>query len=268
VITFKARPGARPFVRLTAPQGSRGWHVRTGNMGQGEYRFDFSQYNRRGHREAPRGWELEPGGSYGFTIEVPAGDGVEAQSESGTFNTWNQTVTVQFTELKILDDSDDNGSGDLVVYADAFRPPTPDEERYTGRGRYISIGRMDAFALGGRPTNPAQWNTGHQEVYRPPPELTVERAPSQFRLVIGADDDDGDVSCHASQGSLSNEMAGPDPSPSKNCQRERNFAIYQVDVSRHPGSNVRVPFYVHSMIGHGGVALAYEVRGYILITRQ
>jgi hypothetical protein len=265
VITFKARPGARPFVRLAAPQGAtRGWHV--GSVGQGEYRFDFSLYNRRGHREAPRGWELEPGGSYGFTIEVPAGDGVEAQSESGTFNTWNQTVTVQFTELKVLDDSDDSGSGELMFQAEALRRATPDELQNTATP-YISIGRMDAFALGGRATAPAQWNTGHQEVYRPPVELIVERAPSQFRLVIGGEDDDDDASCYDSSGFLSVEIRR-DPAPSKNCKRERNFAIYQVDVSRHPGSNVRVPFYVHSMIGHGGVALAFEVRGFILITRQ
>ena len=269
IITFKARQNARPFVRLRDPQGAaRGWHVNTGNVAAGEYRFELAEYDRQGHREAPRPWELQRGATYGYEITVPAGDGVQAQSRIGTFRVWDQTVTVQITELTVLDDSDDTGSGELVFYARAARPPTPAERANSGTD-YVSIGRLQGNGLGGEYTDPADWNSGHHQVYQPPVEIVVEHAPMQFRVVVGGDDDDGNlITCNATVGSLSNEMTDANPTPSKNCERERNFAIYEVDLSGHDGTEVRLPFYAHSLIGHGGVALAFEVRGYIVVSRQ
>jgi len=267
IITFKARQNARPFVRLRNPQGeARVWHINTGNVARGEYRFDLAQYNGQGHREAPRPWELQRGATYAYEITVPAGDGVQAQTRIGTFQTWGQTVTVQITELTILDDSDDSGSGELLFDVDVVRSPTAQERMNTGTA-YTRIGTLRGGLAGGY-TNRVSWSSGHRQVFQPPAEIVVEHAPAQFRIVVGGDEDDDDLACNDPHGSLLNEMTSANPTPSTNCARERNFAVYEVDLSAHPGAEARIPFYAHSMIGHGGVALAFEVRGYILVTRQ
>jgi hypothetical protein len=90
-----------------------------------------------------------------------------AQNATGAFTTWSQTAKVTFTEIRILNDSDDGSSGELTFLLTAW-----------GTGQQAELGEGD----------PLNWDAGLTHAIASEP--LIENAPDRIRLrVCGRDDD-------------------------------------------------------------------------------
>jgi len=128
VVKFSARAGANPIVYYGTTPPVRS--TNTGLLGiYGGTRLSTTQTTARGfaaeYSSVPmRG--LPRGTKYYFVIIVPEQGSNKPESYGGEFMTMTQTVTVRFMQMRILNDSDKSGAGELTFVLNTALAPKYD----------------------------------------------------------------------------------------------------------------------------------------------
>ena len=250
-VRFSARAGSRPVVYYgTQPP------VRSSNSGllgiPGAIQLPVRLVSERGfaaeYSTAPMK-SLPQGTKYYFVIIVPEAPNVKPESYGGEFLTMTQTVVVRFTQIRILNDSDKESSGDLSFKLQLAPPPknTPDCVRPDD-----CVNRIE-----GKP-----WETGTSHPLAN--VLRMDAAPARVRVwVTGWDDDTSDDAFTFGPGPVAALYSG---TGGTNNTVDWNTAKAEFNVGAYPDrARIGIPFKLRSIDGH---VLMFEVVGEIEVTRQ
>jgi hypothetical protein len=244
-ITFRARSGVVPLVEISNQQPVR----REG--GRLEFPNRLSLTNAapvpNKYEISPTGYtasisDLEAGTRYYFIITT--GDGPSTRQYRGSFTTieWRLSVKVFFTEIKVTNDSDDGGDGELFF------------------NFYVNRGQVSFW---GTPTISLSWNDDEPPRAIPPPvEFEISDSPETLELQVDGYDEDGPL------GVKTGIDPGPLGAPFDNTWFEANLAKQTFNLNDFPGERVRHDFTQESMRQAAGQGdLSFNVKGYFEITR-
>ena len=184
---------------------------------------------------------------YYYIVTLPAQGSFSEYQLTGSFTTTNRKVTVNFTRIHILDDSDPDGAGELSF--------TFWIEGGVHGGNTRKLGDEQ---------HSLSWDSGHIENLRQMLPIVIEQAGDRLRIVVRGEDDDAGFP--AGCVILQTEENFEDLKPHKigACGNEVNYAKHEFDLSKYPGKFVNIPFTITSMpLGPHGVTLAFDVSGYI-----
>ena len=173
------------------------------------------------------------------------------------FRTLTQRVTVTINEIYVVSDGDSDSNGDLWFYAE-------------------SCPLVLTGDIAGSVHSPVQWSEGRHAVnmdlvsranadgYRIPSD------PDRLRLLlIGVDDDmEEPVDFGGSTGPRVNCETGGNVEPGSSARADWNAVVMDLDLSRYPGNKGGEPFVRRSLPLRNGSTLAFEVRGYVGVTRE
>ena len=186
--------------------------------------------------------DLEAGTRYYFIITT--GDGPSTRQYRGSFTTieWKLSVKVLFTEIKVTNDSDDGGNGELFF-------------------NFYVNGSQASFW--GTPTMSLSWNDDESARPIPPPvEYEITDSAETLELQVDGFDEDGPL------GTKQGIAPGPLAAPYENTWFEANLAKKTFNLNDFPGENARHDFTLESMRQTAGQGdLSFNVKGYFLITR-
>lgn len=208
-------------------------------------RFVTGQNGRFDLNLSVDGNRLEPNKTYFYLIKVFNDDKNAARKLDqfrGQFTTQNQIVRVVWESVHISNDSDPNGAGEIYFefwmnYGDASVQSFGNGRNDLPDGRDHPIGKT----------------------------IIIKRAPDLLTLAVNGDDEDMDT---GAEGSFGEHSGSPNPGPGMKDYIEWNVAKAEFDLSRYPGTNVKVPFELRSMPNGGDLGdLQFEAKGYFVITR-
>ena len=236
VFTFNGPPNTVPILEIgrTAPgvgadgrwafpptQGNTAYPV-GGDKAKGEYRVDIGFLT-----------ELRPNTTYYYILNARSHNtdpGAFRQQVKGMFTTVAQTVRITFTHLRVLNDSDPTGDGELTFVFWANAGDTPGGKRVIGE-------------------DPLDWGEGPHEANV---VLEVPNAPDQLILQVDGFDDDSRPLTSYSRPSL------PLTGPGANSAVEWNLARAVFDLTAHPGATASFPFTLYS-VKNGDMSGRYVV---------
>ncbi len=249
-VIFEAAPNLAPVVSVstTAPEGAEGSRRFSGPStrlvvqgtptGGTHWRYT-----------AASGSPLARGTRYWFIAEAPEGPQSRANQVTGEFRTLAQKVTITISEIYVISDSDTDSDGDLYFYTESC--PGGFFEEIAGD-----------FMSG------IQWSEGRHAVNK---EIVSSGAsdPDRIRLVIiGLDDDDDGIEFGGGRKPAFYCSGGGNFEPGSTSRAEWNGVVMDLDVSKYPGAKGGEPFVRRSLPLRNGSKLAFEVRGYVGVTRQ
>jgi hypothetical protein len=252
-IKFDAAPSIAPLVTVstTAPEG-----------GQGSYRFGGSPVRLvvQGTPTSGTHWRysaasstpLARGTRYWFIADAPEGPNSRANQATGEFRTLAQRVTITINEINVISDSDSESDGDLYFYTESC----PKGLSEGGSG----------FLVGSN-IAPVQWSEGRHAVNRD----IVGSGPSdpdRFRLLIIGIDDDEEALDYGVPVPYVTCRDGGNFEPGSTGGNEWNAVVMDLDLSKYPGAKGGEQFVRRSLPLRNGSTLAFEVRGYIGVTRE
>ncbi|HEU4720555.1 MAG TPA: hypothetical protein VFS59_04270, partial [Gemmatimonadaceae bacterium] len=170
-------------------------------------------------------------------------------STSGTFRTLSQRVTINISEINLINDGDADSDGELIFDFD------PCTSAITG------------FYVAGKEGAPVSWGDGPQWVVI---DLKSRaEVPDQFRLLVGGVEDDTDVVRFSSRESTPKlTCARPNRPPGKNSYGEWNSTILDIDLTKYPGPKNGATFVRRSQPPCCGTKLEFEIKGKWEVTRQ
>lgn len=242
-IRFDAAPNIKPTVTLTPENGGAPIPLAVGGAPSSTmWRYAAASTTK-----------LARNTKYTYRIDAPETANARTNSRSGAFKTLGQAVTVAFTEIYLVSDGDGDSNGELV-----FQAQTCPE--------YL----LNPFDLGKSVSSPMDWGDGKHTIDQ---KMTSykDTVPDRFRVVLfGLEDDKDD---NAMPGLLSypyqySHCIGNGPEPGKNRDWEWNSIMLDFDLTKYPGAKGGEQFYKRSKPLRNGSSLAFEVRGYIQVTRQ
>jgi hypothetical protein len=222
---------------------ARGWqiHNRLGDPQKGHYVFDLLEANDRVGE--PRNIQLTPGRLYHYILTLPGTAGNPTYQETGSFTTPLTSVRVRFQNVNVINDSDDNGNGEL---------------RFNFFLNYGQVNENMDYTKGPDGSSWLDWGEGNHGLIE---VLETTGEPPFLSIQVDGEDDDGIV--HSSI-----PTATPRRGPGQSEGSEWNTANASFDLRDYPGTYVSVPFKIHSMpIGDNTGDLEFEVSGVIEITR-
>jgi len=184
---------------------------------------------------------------YYYIVTLPAQGSFPEYQLTGSFTTTNRKVTVNFTRIHILDDSDPSGSGELSF--------TFWVEGGVHGGNTRKLGDRE---------NSLYWDSGHIENLRQMLPFVIEQAGDRLRIVVEGEDDDAGLPAGCIETRTEKDFEDLKPHKIATCGNEVNYAKHEFDLSKYPGKFVSIPFTITSMpLGPHGVTLAFDVSGYI-----
>ena len=243
VIGFQAAPNIVPVVTVTPAAGGPSVTIPVQGSAQG------TMWRYVGSSKTP----LARNTRYNYAINAPASGNARANSASGAFKTLGQSVTVAFTEIYLVSDGDADSNGELVFQAQTCP-------------QYL----LKPFELGTVIRNPLGWGDGPHRIDE---KMTSykDTVPDRFRVVVfGLEDDrtEGGAAGVQSYPYQHTHCTGNGPEPGRNSDWEWNSIMLDFDLTRYPGANGGEQFYKRAKPLRNGSSLAFEVRGYIQVTRQ
>jgi hypothetical protein len=241
-ISFRARPGLNPLVEISREKPVQGEGKKL------EFPNRVSKINAE---PIPSKYEivssgytinvsgLESGTRYYYLITVGEGDSIrQSQGRFSTF-AWKTEVKVVFTEIKVTNDSDDGGDGELLFHFFVNSSP-----------------------LRGNASSFMSWSDEE-------PAITVNReyeipdAPDSIELAVNGFDDDTPFGLHTGI-----NPTGPLSAPYDDGE-EANVAKKTFNLRDFPGAEIRHDFVLESMAHAKGQGdLSFYVRGYFVIKRE
>ena len=236
VVTFKGPPNTVPFLEIgrtppglgadgrwafPAGQGATAYPV-GGDKEQGEFKIDIGFLT-----------ELQPNTQYYYLLNLRSHDtdpGARRQQVQGKFTTVSRTVRVVLTDIKVENDSDPIGNGELlfVLWVNGGEPG--------GARRVLGNDKRLDWGEGWHSTSLA---------------MEIPNAPDQLTIQVDGFDDDTPF----------NTFSLPDrplTGPGASSAAEWNLARVQFDLSRYPSGTVHLPFFLYSM-GNGEVPKRYFI---------
>jgi hypothetical protein len=254
-IRFEAAANISPTVTIatSAPTGSSpdlafgGTPVRLAVSGTP---IDAGRWRYSAAAPAP----LARGTQYWFIADAPASGNARHNQATGQFRTLQQRVTLGINQIDLLSDGDSDSEGELYFTAESC----PD----VIRGRFA-----------GTAANQLSWSEGRHQVGTELVMAPGYSAPDRIRVfLIGIEDDgwmyspaasttpsDGSKHCEGSTGTLE---------PKSTARAEWNAAILDLDLTQYPGAKATQTFVRRSQPLANGSKVAFEVRGYIVVTRE
>lgn len=249
VISFRAWPSLVPVVEIGAerPVAAAGGRLEFANR---LAKVDATPIPNK-NEISPTGYtasvpNLERGTRYYYLIS--AGDGASLRQMRGRFTTAviRTSVTVVYTKLKVTNDSDDGGNGELFF---AFHADYP-----KGRSTYY----------GDPGNNKLSWND--QDPARDLNEV-IEIADAPERLAIAVNGYDDDMTIWEPSKGL--DTLEPLDRPFETESYEANVAKRTFNLSDFPGEEVRHDFVLDAMPHAAGQGdLSFTVEGYFVIKRE
>jgi hypothetical protein len=242
-IRFDAAPNIKPTVTLTPENGGAPIPLAVGGAPSSTmWRYSAASTTK-----------LARNTKYTYRIDASETANARTNSRSGAFKTLGQAVTVAFTEIYLVSDGDGDSNGELV-----FQAQTCPE--------YL----LNPFDLGKSVSSPMDWGDGPHRIDE---KMTSykDTVPDRFRVVLfGLEDDKDD---NGIPGLLRypyqfSHCIGNGPEPGKNRDWEWNSIMLDFDLTKYPGAKGGEQFYKRSKPLRNGSSLAFEVRGYIQVTRQ
>jgi hypothetical protein len=253
-LTFAARSGPMPLVEIS------GVAPFTDSLNHSSFHPTLYQFNPVSMKNKSTPKETAyAGGSYQLNINLsqdtkyyyivtlPAQGSFPEYQLTGSFTTTNRKVTVNFTRIHILDDSDPSGSGELSF--------TFWVEGGVHGGNSRKLGDRE---------NSLYWDSGHIENLRQMLPFVIEQAGDLLRIVVEGEDDDAGLPAGCIETQTEKDFEDLKPHKIATCGNEVNYAKREFDLSKYPGKFVSIPFTLTSMpLGPHGVTLAFDVSGYI-----
>jgi hypothetical protein len=250
-VIFEAAPNLAPVVSVstTAPEGAEGSRRFSGPSARlvvqgtptGGTHWRYT---------AATGSPLARGTRYWFIAEAPEGPQSRANQVTGEFRTLAQRVTITINEIYVISDSDSDSDGDLVFYTESCP-----------QGLF-SKGLAGVF------TSPVQWSEGRHAVNV---DIVGSETsdPDRIQLVIvGVDNDDDGVEFGGARKPSFYCPTGGNFEPGSSDRAEWNGLVMDLDMSKYPGTKGGEPFVRRSSPLRNGSKLAFEVRGYVAVTRE
>ena len=119
-------------------------------------------------------------------------------------------------------------------------------------------------------SKPLDWGDGPHRIDE---KMTsyADTVPDRFRVVVFGLEDDRTTGGPAGIQSHPYEHTyciGNGPEPGKNSDWEWNSIMLDFDLTKYPGASGGEQFYKRAKALRNGSSLAFEVRGYIQVTRQ
>ena len=242
VIGFQAAPNIAPVVTVTPASGGAPVTIPVQGSSQG------AMWRYVGSSKTP----LKRSTRYKYTIDAPASANARANAASGTFKTLGQRVTVAFTEIYLVSDGDGDSNGELTFEAETCP-------------RYL----LEHWQLGRTILAPLDWGNGRHVIDQ---KMTSygDTVPDRFRvLVFGLEDDRAKGSQGVERYPIwTSYCTGSGPEPGSNGDWEWNSLVLDFDLTKYPGAKGGEQFYKRAKALRNGSSLAFEVRGYIQVTRQ
>ncbi|HEU4721938.1 MAG TPA: hypothetical protein VFS59_11295 [Gemmatimonadaceae bacterium] len=238
VISFEAAANSNPAVTITPASvgATMTLAVTSAPASAGMMRY-----------VAKPGTKLPRNMSYNFGILAAATGNARQNSTSGTFRTLSQRVTINISEINLINDGDADSDGELVF---DFDPCT----------NSISTFRIGSYA------KPVSWGDGPQWVVV---DLkSTAEVPDQLRILVGGVEDDWDVTVWGSRSAPTLTCARPLRPPGKNSTGEWNSLILDVDLTKYPGPKNGATFVRRSQPPCCGTKLEFEIKGKWEVTRQ
>jgi hypothetical protein len=242
IIGFQAAPNIAPVVTAMPVAGGASIPIPVQGSAQG------TMWRYVGSSKTP----LARNTRYNYRIDAPASANARANSASGTFKTLGQSVTVAFTEIYLVSDGDADSNGELVFQAQTCP-------------QYL----LKPFDLGRSISKPIDWGDGPHRIDE---KMTsyADTVPDRFRVVVfGLEDDrsEGGVGVDSYPYQYAH-CFGNGPEPGRNGDWEWNSIMLDFDLTKYPGAKGGEQFYKRAKPLRNGSSLAFEVRGYIQVTRQ
>jgi hypothetical protein len=248
-LRFTARPDATPLVEIAtvppvADASGRLALPRPLTTFQAQRDNKNSSASVTRYIGASRPGALEQGTAYHYLLTVPGAASIPPYQHAGSFRTLAQKATVHFTRIHIIDDSDDEGAGELYFPA------------YISRGK-APLSQADLAGALGRFAVPSGENR------RVSGEFAIENAPEILTIQVqGRDDDTPDA-----------PTLGENPftllnGPTSSSFGDANLARQSFDLSKHWLRSESIPFTMRTgLVGGPASRLLFEVSGYIEVTR-
>lgn len=252
VMYFDARHGVSPVVEIheSAPikEPSTGrWFFPTALTNMSAMPVKSKSTARHSHYLAEHK-QLEQGKPYHYLITVPGDKSIPESQHTGAFTTLGMTVKVTFTQIYVLDDSDDDGNGELMF------------NFYAKSEHYQAYLPERSLPSGARIKPRIEFEITNQSIDR----LKI--------LIEGTDNDGGPGGRILTEGVRDGQFdayyADAKPYVAAGGSIEKNFAKLELDLTRHPGKSASIPFTIRSMPVAGTKArLMFEVSGWVHFTR-
>jgi hypothetical protein len=192
---------------------------------------------------------LAQGTKYHFAILLHDANGTRIDAYAGEFTTMTQTVTVRFTTVRILNDSDKMSAGDIgfrffvapaTAESASCNPSTACESGFFGRA----------------------WETGQSH----PLGDVLTLAPSQGRIRVWVKGWDSDVREDATYDRMGPGGSSYSNTGGSNSLGDWNFAKREFDTGASPTqTRIGYPFRLRSI---DGSVFMFEVEGHVEVVRQ
>ena len=255
VIRFEAAPNILPTVTIhtaapTGAPGSYGFDAQPLRLAVQGTPTDGTLWRYSAASNAP----LARGTQYWFIADAPEGPNSRLNQATGQFRTLAQRMRIGVSEIYVVSDGDQESPGDLWFSVRSC----PDV--------------VSGDLAGSSRKNRVEWSEGRHQVGTELASSGVS-APDRFRLfIVGVDDDENLVSGFGSSDPFNAwffcRSGGGSLEPRATAKAEWNAAVIDIDLTQYPGTTATQTFIRRSQPLREGSKVAFEVRGYITVTRE
>jgi hypothetical protein len=250
VISFRARPSLYPVVEISTQRPTRGQGgvlefsnrltMATAKTNDSKYEISSTSYTATLSG-------LESGTQYFYIITARTpGEASKVRQIQGRFTTIQYRLSVKavFTEIKVTNDSDDSGNGELFF-------------QFFVNSREVSFWGYPGLTLSWNDEEPARQIS-------PSVEYEIADAPETVELAVNGFDDDGPLGVKRGL-----DPTGPLNAPYQDTYFEANVAKQTFNLKELPREQERHDFTLQSMQQAAGQGdLSFIVKGYLIITRE
>jgi hypothetical protein len=235
-IKFDAAANIKPTVTLTPDNGDAAIPLAVGGVPNGTmWRYSAASTTK-----------LARNAKYAYRIDAPATANARANSTSGVFKTFGQSVIVTVSRIDVLSDGDSDSPGEL---------------RFQMQSCPMSVLGFNYLP---KPGGTQSWSEGKYPV-----NFVIQNqegtSPDQIRVVMLVIEEDGSARGHPYP---QIRCTGGEFEPGDNPSYEWNYVVMDFDLTKYPGAKGGEPFARRSRVPKNGSTVAIEIRGSILVIRQ